>query len=277
MQDLVEIFGISAYDIFNVFKNSTPNLNHFLIAKMAKHGLIKRVFTTNFDMLIEKALAKEGVKYHAIESDHDFADYLVNPENYNNFPVFKLHGTITFTDENKEKETRTVEAIYELLFQTRQAAKVYEAYGIKTSTLGLERIITPKDTLIGSLDRVGINLSRYSRDVLISAFKKSTFIVIGWHGFDLDISPLFLENNPKVIWIGHHTGLRKKNLKLCNTEDEIKRIIEILKSKGLNQKYIEYILLETWNLPLVVLPCAEAERNKIVNSGNSELFEIGTY
>lgn len=276
VQDLVEVFGTSAYDVYNVFKHGEPNLYHLLIAKMANHGLIKRVFTTNFDILIEKALAKECVKYHAIETEHDFAEYLVNPENYPNFPVFKLHGTITFTGKGQETENRTVEAISDLKFQTRLLAKHLKQYGIETVSVGFERSISPKDTLIGSLARLGLNLSQFSRDVLVSALKKSTFVVIGWNGFDLDISPLFLENKPKAIWIGHNTSSQKPKPKLSNTEDEIKGIIKALQSKGLSQNSIDYALLATGNLPLDVLPSAEVERNDIVNGGDGELFEVHT-
>lgn len=158
VQDLVEVFGMSAYDVFNVFKHGEPNLYHFLIAKMASHGLIRRVFTTNFDTLIEKALAKEHVKYHAIETEHDFAEYLVNPENYPDFPVFKLHGTITLVGEGQETEKRTVEAISDLKFQTRLLAKHLKKEGIKTFSIGFERSVTSKDTLIGSLARLPVSV-----------------------------------------------------------------------------------------------------------------------
>ena len=47
-------------EILEIFQNGEPNTNHILIAKLAKNGYLKTIFTTNFDLLIEKALEKEG-------------------------------------------------------------------------------------------------------------------------------------------------------------------------------------------------------------------------
>jgi SIR2-like domain len=91
-------WNIESYleDIFSG-ENSSPNSWHYLIAKLVKSGMIKCVFTTNFDPLINKALQEEG-----LESPRDFD--IVSLETYD-FPddedtsnlqkptIFYLHGT----------------------------------------------------------------------------------------------------------------------------------------------------------------------------------------
>jgi len=56
--------------ILEIFEKGEPNTNHILIARLAKNGYLKTIFTTNFDLLIEKALEKEGQK-----RDKDFEVY----------------------------------------------------------------------------------------------------------------------------------------------------------------------------------------------------------
>lgn len=48
-------------EIKEIFTNGTPNSNHYVIAKLAKKNWLKIVYTTNFDLLIEKALEVEGL------------------------------------------------------------------------------------------------------------------------------------------------------------------------------------------------------------------------
>ncbi len=84
--------------ILDIYKFGEPNTNHILIAKLAKKGHLKTIFTTNFDLLIEKALENEGLK-----RDKDFEVYSdeeqfsrIDFDDIGNKPirVFKIHGSI---------------------------------------------------------------------------------------------------------------------------------------------------------------------------------------
>jgi len=60
METLKEQVNIS--HLMNIFSKGSPNRNHFLLANLAKLGLVKTVITTNFDSLIENAFEIEGLK-----------------------------------------------------------------------------------------------------------------------------------------------------------------------------------------------------------------------
>jgi tetratricopeptide (TPR) repeat protein len=83
--------------LLDVFDYINPNANHNLIAYLAKKGLLKVIFTTNFDRNIEVAFEKLGLVYGN--------DFVVLFEN-NHFEEFdfrtdiiliiKLHGSMEF-------------------------------------------------------------------------------------------------------------------------------------------------------------------------------------
>ncbi len=81
--------------MYDFFKNGYPNNNHKFIAKMCKSGYAKTILTTNFDMLIEKALDDEGVKYKVYYSDEHFENIDFDE---NSVKLIKIHGSI----ENEE-------------------------------------------------------------------------------------------------------------------------------------------------------------------------------
>src|SRR5712692_2024911 len=69
-----EVFGDSIYEILDVFRSGMPNDYHLLAAKLTRAGLIKRIYTTNFDCLFERALAREGVPYYVASTEDDFSE-----------------------------------------------------------------------------------------------------------------------------------------------------------------------------------------------------------
>jgi len=83
--------------IFEIFKNGEPNSNHILVAKLAKIKKIKTILTTNFDLLLEKALEEEGLKegldFVRIYKEEDFSNFNYN-ELKDKLVIFKIHGTI---------------------------------------------------------------------------------------------------------------------------------------------------------------------------------------
>lgn len=86
----------SALKIFALFREGEPNLNHVLIARLVREGHLRWVITTNFDLLIEKALMKEGLKrgrdFKVYCNEKHFAK--MNLNNFNGAHIVKIHGSI---------------------------------------------------------------------------------------------------------------------------------------------------------------------------------------
>ncbi|MGA2885231.1 MAG: SIR2 family protein [Halobacteriota archaeon] len=94
---LVSGMRLNSMKILEIFRHGEPNSNHVFIARLAKSGFVKTVATTNFDVLIEKALKNEG-----LEEGIDFERYYTeegfsaaeSAEQDERFTLFKLHGSI---------------------------------------------------------------------------------------------------------------------------------------------------------------------------------------
>ncbi len=82
-------------EIINLFEIGRPNINHFLIAKLAKAGLLKTICTTNFDKLIEEALKEEkltkGEDFKIYYKEEEFNDINWNDECIR---LIKIHGSV---------------------------------------------------------------------------------------------------------------------------------------------------------------------------------------
>ncbi|MBW1615469.1 MAG: tetratricopeptide repeat protein [Deltaproteobacteria bacterium] len=101
----------SLFELFEIYntKNLEPNNNHIFFAKLAKQGLLKIIFTTNFDTLIEKALKKEDVAYRVIYQSKDFEKINEEP---NKVKIIKLHGDYGDGSEHYKKSiVSTIEKI----------------------------------------------------------------------------------------------------------------------------------------------------------------------
>jgi NAD-dependent SIR2 family protein deacetylase len=102
--------SITVSEILDIFKDGKPNTNHIWIAKLSKSGYIKTILTTNFDLLIEKALEQEGLR-----RNKDFDVYFTEEEfskiDFNsiddNIKVFKIHGSI----EDKDSIRTTLKTV----------------------------------------------------------------------------------------------------------------------------------------------------------------------
>jgi tetratricopeptide (TPR) repeat protein len=79
--------------IAGVFRGGSPNKNHLLIANLMQKRLVREVLTTNFDLLIEKALEGEwarGVDFEVYLTEKQFGTLASGPR----LPaVFKIHGS----------------------------------------------------------------------------------------------------------------------------------------------------------------------------------------
>jgi tetratricopeptide (TPR) repeat protein len=89
LQLMYEQIGKASLETLEVFKDGEPNTNHIFLARLAKHGKISEVLTTNFDSLIEKACAEEKVTYLVKARESQFSH-----EKFAGLSVWKFHGTI---------------------------------------------------------------------------------------------------------------------------------------------------------------------------------------
>lgn len=95
--------GIEIGEIYNIYEQGEPNTSHILLAKLIKSEKVKTIVTTNFDKLIEKALAMEpkalieGKDYEVIYKEDDFVK--MNNWSDDRIRIIKIHGSI---DDKKE-------------------------------------------------------------------------------------------------------------------------------------------------------------------------------
>jgi len=68
------VFDERLYEVFKALDTGKPNANHQIIARLAKAGLLKACFTTNFDVYIERALRAEGVEFDLIVENDEFTE-----------------------------------------------------------------------------------------------------------------------------------------------------------------------------------------------------------
>lgn len=94
--------------ILDIFDLGEPNATHILLAKLAKAKYLRIICTTNFDLLIEKALEKEGLKRGADfevyykEDDFDKIDW-----DNSKIIFLKLHGSV----EDRENMAITLKQV----------------------------------------------------------------------------------------------------------------------------------------------------------------------
>ena len=242
MESLSENTDISK--ILDIFKEGEPNTAHILIARLAKNGYLKTIFTTNFDLLIEKALEKEGLK-----KNNDFEVYC-NEEQFSRIDfectegkiirILKIHGSID--DKNSIRTTM-------------------KAVASKTLSDKRMKVI----------------------EYLLSTGRHKKVLILGYSCSDVfDITPQIqsIEKNQKEIIFVEHSkegteieDVRIKELPFktfpgkrikCNTDDFIRELWDSLKktigeytpiesevdwktyledwAKGLKKKYLKYFI-----------------------------------
>ena len=86
------------FRVFEALDVAEPNATHYTLARLAKKGILKACFTTNFDIYLEKALKEEGVEFELlvenIEYDNFYETYMRSSQYSKKFILCKVHGTI---------------------------------------------------------------------------------------------------------------------------------------------------------------------------------------
>jgi SIR2-like domain len=71
------------------------NTSHAAVAALAGSGVLRAVITTNFDRLIERALASAGIAHRVFAGPEDFAGLVAAlADTAGPLPVIKVHGTV---------------------------------------------------------------------------------------------------------------------------------------------------------------------------------------
>lgn len=95
-------------EVLRVFEVESPNSNHRLIAKLCQRKKLKTICTTNFDVLIERALDEEGLvrdKDYIVYSEEDAFNRIQWTSD--TIKVIKLHGSI----QNKKDVAITLKRV----------------------------------------------------------------------------------------------------------------------------------------------------------------------
>jgi hypothetical protein len=95
-QLMAEEVGADYFRVLQGLDTDRYNPNHAALADLAGAGLLRAVITTNFDRLIEAAMAARGVAYRVFADTAAFeqlSDALEHPGAP--LPVIKAHGTVT--------------------------------------------------------------------------------------------------------------------------------------------------------------------------------------
>ncbi|TXT58570.1 MAG: hypothetical protein BAJALOKI1v1_1610008 [Promethearchaeota archaeon] len=86
------------FKAFEALDVGDPNATHYALARLAKHGILKACFTTNFDLYLERALKEEEVEYELLVENSEYERFFEkNLKNYqfsDKFILCKIHGTI---------------------------------------------------------------------------------------------------------------------------------------------------------------------------------------
>ncbi|AKB78550.1 hypothetical protein MSHOH_2067 [Methanosarcina horonobensis HB-1 = JCM 15518] len=211
--------------IFQIFRYGEPNTNHVLIAKLAKLGIVKTILTTNFDLLFEKALIKEGLEFVIHYDDDDFSkiDFKNKKGKLN---LFKIHGSVERYDSllntvNKVGQglTKNQKKIMDYVFLGGSHSKILvlgyscsdkfdinpylnnllsknkEVIFVKHKSL--DEIISPKE-----LTKIDVNNPFYNFDGICIKCNTDVFIKNLWKMYEKDIGN-FIYLKRTVNWETH--------------------------------------------------------------------------
>ncbi|HME55261.1 MAG TPA: SIR2 family protein [Candidatus Lokiarchaeia archaeon] len=99
-ENFANILGDRLYTVFKALNVTKPNDVHNAVALLAKAGVLKACFTTNFDVFFERALAEVGVDYDLLVDNREYDDWIKQHPVIDDarFVLCKIHGTIDRPD-----------------------------------------------------------------------------------------------------------------------------------------------------------------------------------
>lgn len=91
--------GAPLEPMIGLYKASRPTAAHRLVARLVRQGYLRSVFTTNFDLLLERAFAAEGLRrgadYKRLVRVSEFEAY---PDRTGCPQLIKVHGSADYPD-----------------------------------------------------------------------------------------------------------------------------------------------------------------------------------
>lgn len=210
-------------EIQDIFTAGIPNANHRFLAKLAKRGLLNIIYTTNFDVLIEKALESEGLSlendFRVYSSESDFNSIWWDDDR---IKVIKIHGCAI----KKEEMAITMSLIASDKYSAMRKNLLHEIFGGQRCS---EVIV------------LGYSCSDLDLSPLIESFagKKSNIIFI-----EHDTSNAAVTSEPVSVKRGknpfrNYTGLRL----FADTNEIIKNVWATLLGEGYFNDPIPHV---TW-------------------------------
>lgn len=176
LMEILQEDGDPHLDVLNHFvAYDKPNENHYLLAELIQRG--HYVFTTNFDVLIERACEELGISYSVFITEEGFKTYTANEHPY---PLFKLHGSL----------------------KKRKGDEWLDAKDSIKATLN-------------AVGRAGeyMRFEPGKRKVFTDILQTHDVVVLGYSGYDdFDIGPLLtsIESGRRIIWINHEERKRAR-------------------------------------------------------------------
>lgn len=89
--------GIDYFRSLSSVDADVYNPAHHHIARLAKHGYLKGIITTNFDTMLERSFSAMNVPYQSFydNTGYDALTQLINKDEPGFIPIIKIHGTAT--------------------------------------------------------------------------------------------------------------------------------------------------------------------------------------
>jgi tetratricopeptide (TPR) repeat protein len=142
------------HQMLDIFKDGSPSTNHLLISKCHQFKLLNEVYTTNFDLLIEKAFESNKEELLVFKNEESFAE-IDDPSL--KCKLIKVHGSIdniesirtTLSTITKKSLTTEREKIIDRIFGTSDANKRILILGYSCSDIfdivpKIEKVFNPK-------------------------------------------------------------------------------------------------------------------------------------
>ena len=213
--------------ILDLFKEGEANTNHILMAKLAKAGILKAICTTNFDLLIEKALENEG-----LEKGKDFEVYcneeefsVVDFKNLKKINIFKIHGSAE--DEKSVRTTLKMVATKDLSDERMNVIRHLFSTGKHEKVLVLGYSCSDVFDITPQIESIEINW----KEIILVEHSSTEGIE------DIKIRE---DNNPFKKFPG-------KRIK-CDTDDFIRNLWDSLKGTIEIEEYKHIISQVNWNI-----------------------------
>ena len=142
------------HQVLDIFKDGNPSTNHLLISKCHHHKLLDEVYTTNFDLLIEKAFALSKEDLLVFRNEESFATVDIVS---NNCKLIKVHGSIdniesirtTLSTITKKSLTKERQKVIDRIFATQDSDKRILILGYSCSDIfdiipKIEKVFNPQ-------------------------------------------------------------------------------------------------------------------------------------